>query len=61
MADLSAPEVYPQTSTYRRVVAMIDIDEDTSYTVDIFRVVGGNEHHFSFHGAEGSHGQRSRC
>ncbi|MFW6598953.1 heparinase II/III domain-containing protein [Propionibacteriaceae bacterium Y2011] len=51
--DTSAPEVYPATSLYRRATAQIAIDADSSYLVDVFRVVGGSEHHFSFHSAEG--------
>ncbi|MGS2619556.1 heparinase II/III domain-containing protein [Micromonospora sp. LZ34] len=54
MLDIAAPQVYPQTSTYRRVTAMVDIDEANWYVVDVFRVAGGEQHHFSFHGAEGA-------
>jgi hypothetical protein len=53
MVDLSAPDVYAQASTYRRVTAMVDIDEASSYVVDVFRVAGGHDHRFSFHGPEG--------
>jgi oligo-alginate lyase len=53
LLDVTAPKVYPQTSMYRRVVVMVDIDDQNSYTVDVFRVAGGEQHHFSFHGAEG--------
>lgn len=51
LVDVSAPEVYPQTSLYRRTVLMIDIDQDHSYAVDLFRVHGGNHHYYSFHAA----------
>ena len=51
--DVSAPKVYTQTSTYRRTTAMIAIDDKNSYVFDVFRVVGGTDHHFSFHAAEG--------
>jgi hypothetical protein len=33
---------------------MIKVDEANSYTVDFFRVKGGNDHTFSFHAAEGT-------
>jgi len=33
---------------------MVRVDEENSYYVDFFRVTGGNEHLFSFHGAEGT-------
>lgn len=53
LIDVEAPKVYSQTSQYRRTTAMIQADEQNSYTVDFFRVAGGSDHHFSFHGAEG--------
>ncbi|MBP1993791.1 S-layer homology domain-containing protein [Paenibacillus eucommiae] len=51
--DVEAPDVYPQTELYKRTTAMIHVDDANSYVVDFFRVKGGSEHHFSFHGAEG--------
>lgn len=48
---ISSPCVYPQTDTYRRTIAQVDIDEADAYTVDIFRVASGDQHHYSFHGA----------
>ncbi|RAV23050.1 hypothetical protein DQG23_02285 [Paenibacillus contaminans] len=53
LVDVESPDVYPQTELYKRTSAMIRVDEGHSYVVDFFRVKGGNEHHFSFHGAEG--------
>ncbi|MFB9755412.1 carbohydrate binding domain-containing protein [Paenibacillus hodogayensis] len=53
LIDVEAPKVYPQTELYKRTTAMIKIDDANSYTVDFFRVKGGNDHYFSFHGAEG--------
>ena len=52
-ADVSSPDVYRQCSVYRRQCALIDIDGNESYIVDVFRVTGGNEHVLSFHGPEG--------
>lgn len=54
LLDVEAPGVYPQTELYRRTTAMIAVDARRSYGVDFFRVRGGDEHHFSFHGGEGS-------
>lgn len=51
--DIEAPDAYPQTSMYRRTVAQISIDSSSSYIIDIFRVKGGNDHVYSFHGPEG--------
>lgn len=53
LIDVSREAVYPQTALYRRTYAMIDIPDEDSYLVDIFRVKGGQEHHLSFHSAEG--------
>lgn len=52
--DIEAPEAYPQTDMYRRTTAMIKVDAADSYVVDFFRVKGGNDHYFSFHGAQGN-------
>lgn len=51
--DLEAPQVYPQTDTYRRTTVGITVDDERSYAVDVFRIDGGGDHLFSFHGAEG--------
>lgn len=51
--EAEAPHVYPQTTTYRRAVVLVRIDEERSYAVDVFRVKGGGEHHYLFHGPEG--------
>src|SRR5690606_7478690 len=53
LIEVEAPNVYPQTELYRRTTALIRVDDEHSYIVDFFRVKGGEEHHFSFHGAEG--------
>lgn len=52
--DVEAPKAYPATELYRRTTIMIKADDVNSYMVDFFRVKGGSNHHFSFHGAEGS-------
>jgi uncharacterized protein YjdB len=53
LTDVEA-KVYSQTEAYRRTTAMIRVDDENSYSVDFFRVKGGNDHHFSFHSAEGT-------
>jgi oligo-alginate lyase len=53
LIDIEAPKVYPQTSIYRRTTAMIKVDDENSYVIDFFRVKGGKDHYYSFHGAEG--------
>lgn len=52
LIDVEAPKVYPQTSLYRRTAALIKIDEEKSYVVDLFWIKEGESHHYSFHGPE---------
>ncbi|TBL70829.1 hypothetical protein EYB31_31780 [Paenibacillus thalictri] len=52
--DIAAPNAYPKISQYRRTSAMIKIDETNSYIVDFFRVQGGDEQLYSFHGLGGT-------
>ncbi|MBR2181458.1 MAG: hypothetical protein IJ949_06165, partial [Oscillospiraceae bacterium] len=51
--DVSVPEVYESTSEYRRTVVMIEAADDVSYGIDFFRIVGGDEHIYSFHAQSG--------
>ncbi len=47
----AAHATYPNTcSMYRRTAALIDIAPDSSYLLDIFRVDGGYQHDYSYHG-----------
>lgn len=52
--ETEAPKAYPQTELYRRTIAMVRVDEERSYMVDFFRIRGGGDHRYSFHGAEGA-------
>ncbi|MBQ3225167.1 MAG: S-layer homology domain-containing protein, partial [Oscillospiraceae bacterium] len=48
--DADGPTFYPMhTSTYRRTVVSVDVDDTVSYALDFFRIVGGDEHVYSFH------------
>ena len=49
--DAEAPEAYPQTDIYRRTVVTVAAENGVHYAVDFFRVLGGSEHVYSFHGA----------
>ena len=51
--DVSSPGVYSQCSEYRRQCVLVDAGGGEPYVVDVFRVSGGDEHAFSFHGPEG--------
>jgi hypothetical protein len=50
LIDVEAPHVYEETEEYRRTVGWITVDDEHSYAVDFFRVNGGDDHRFSFHG-----------
>lgn len=50
--DVEAPLIYKQTSCYRRTVVTVNV-ENSFYIVDFFRIKGGNDHKYFFHGAEG--------
>ena len=54
LMDVSAPYVYDATDEYRRSVVMIEADDDVSYAVDFFRVLGGDKHTYSFHASSNS-------
>ncbi|MCA9424604.1 MAG: heparinase II/III family protein, partial [Candidatus Omnitrophica bacterium] len=51
--EVEAPETYPQCATYRRLMMMVDVDEEHSYFVDFFTVEGGDQHDYSLHGPPG--------
>lgn len=40
----------PDVTDYRRMVALVDIDAERWYAVDIFRITGGRDHMQSWHG-----------
>lgn len=42
--ETDSPFVYGETDVYRRLVAVMPINEDDSYMVDVFRVSGGDVH-----------------
>ncbi|MFH1566652.1 MAG: heparinase II/III family protein [Gemmatimonadota bacterium] len=46
------PGVYPGiVDTYRRTVALVDLDRASSYLIDIFQVRGGAQHDYFLHGS----------
>lgn len=49
--QVDAPNAYEGMRTYRRTVALVDVDEDNSYVLDVFRARGGANHRLSWHGA----------
>ena len=47
--DADASAAYPETDVYRRTIVMVEAEGDVSYGVDFFRIVGGDDHLYSFH------------
>ncbi|MBR2181356.1 MAG: heparinase II/III family protein, partial [Oscillospiraceae bacterium] len=48
--DVEMPEVYGKyVDTYRRTLVSVDVDDTVSYGIDFFRIIGGDEHIYSFH------------
>ncbi|MBQ8003915.1 MAG: heparinase II/III family protein [Oscillospiraceae bacterium] len=47
--DVDTSYVYPDTEQYRRSVVMVNVDDANSYYIDLFRILGGNSHIYSFH------------
>lgn len=53
---VDADGTYPQTTTYRRTLVMVDVPGagDQGYAVDFFDVTGGRQHDYSLHGPTGT-------
>jgi hypothetical protein len=51
--QIDAPAAYPQCTRYQRTMLLIRTPDNNSYVVDIFRVAGGRDHLYSFHGPPG--------
>ncbi len=49
--QVDAHDAYEGLQTYRRTVALVDVDENNSYVLDVFRARGGRNHRLSWHGA----------
>ncbi|MBQ6697820.1 MAG: S-layer homology domain-containing protein, partial [Oscillospiraceae bacterium] len=49
LVDVEAPQAYEETDVYRRTLVSVQASNEVDYTVDFFRVRGGNEHIYSFH------------
>nr|MBQ4319988.1 heparinase II/III family protein [Clostridia bacterium] len=53
LIDVASESTYTEIADiYRRTGALIRIDEDNSYVVDLFRVSGGSRHCYLLHGGE---------
>ncbi len=47
--DVDSSDSYAATDEYRRTIVMVDYDSDVSYGIDFFKILGGNDHIYSFH------------
>ncbi len=47
--DVESPDTYKQAEIYRRTLVSVEASPEVDYTVDFFRVKGGDEHVYSFH------------
>ncbi len=52
--EIDATGTYAQADVYRRTLVLVDVDDDNSYLVDVFRARGGSKHVLSIHGPEGT-------
>ncbi len=52
--DIDGNGTYPQSSTYRRAMLMIDADAEHSYFIDDFTILGGSQHDYILHGPPGT-------
>jgi len=52
VVEADGERAYPQTldGVYRRMIALVQLDDGDTYVVDIFRVRGGETHDYMLHG-----------
>ncbi|MBQ9985946.1 MAG: Ig-like domain-containing protein, partial [Oscillospiraceae bacterium] len=46
--DVDSSEVYAETKVYRRTLVSVKVNDEVSYGVDFFKVLGGNDQIYSF-------------
>ncbi|MBQ9984993.1 MAG: Ig-like domain-containing protein, partial [Oscillospiraceae bacterium] len=46
--DVDSSEVYSETKVYRRTLVSVKVSDEVSYGVDFFKVLGGNDHIYTF-------------
>jgi len=49
LVDVDGSEAYKETDIYRRCAVTVAVDDTIGYTLDFFRVKGGDSHMYSFH------------
>jgi hypothetical protein len=50
VVEAAMPRAYPSAKLYSRCVSLVTPDTGNAYIVDFFRVEGGHQHDFMFHG-----------
>ncbi len=50
LIDVDAADAWKDAEIFRRTLVMVEVDDNVSYGVDFFRVLGGTLHTYSFHG-----------
>ena len=49
VADVRAPKANSQCDEFRRSIVMVEVDDNVSYGIDFFRIIGGKVHSYSLH------------
>ncbi len=49
LIDVESNDSYEETDIYRRTTVSVAVNDDVSYTLDLFRVKGGTQHTYTFH------------
>ncbi len=56
VASAYSYDTYAQAHLYHRTAAVIQVDDDHHFVIDVFRVKGGSQHDYPFHSDSGEEG-----
>ena len=56
VASAYSYDAYPEAALYHRTAAVVEVDNDRHFVVDVFRVRGGSKHDYAFHSHSGPDG-----
>ena len=56
LIEASGERAYPNAELYKRTLALVPLDEERYYVVDLFRIGGGSTHDYSAHSLAGEEG-----
>ncbi|MBD3291278.1 MAG: hypothetical protein GF393_00010, partial [Armatimonadia bacterium] len=57
VASAYSRDTYPEAPLYHRTAALVEVDRDHHFIVDVFRVVGGEQHDWLWHSLSGEDGR----